>query len=41
MVEKAGKSPYVDYKELLDDSLNKIVKTVSKSKNKELVTLCQ
>ena len=25
----------------MDDSLNKIAKTVSKSKNKELITLCQ
>lgn len=37
----SGRAPYDDYKELMDDSLNKIIKTVSKSKNKELVSLCQ
>ena len=36
----SGRAPYDDYKELMDDSLNKIIKTVSKSKNKELVSLC-
>ena len=37
-----GRPPsYDDYKDLMDDSLNRIIKTVSKSKNKELVTLCQ
>ena len=42
MVEaKSNRSPYEDYKELMDDSLNKIIKTVSKSRNKELVNLCQ
>jgi len=35
------RSPYENYKELLEDSLNKIMKTVSKSKNKELINLCQ
>ena len=37
----ANRTPYENYKELMDDSLNKIIKGVNKSKNKELITLCQ
>ena len=35
----ANRTPYENYKELMDDSLNKIIKTVSKSKNKDLIVL--
>ena len=35
----ANRTPYENYKELMDDSLNKIAKTVSKSKNKDLIVL--
>ena len=35
----ASRTPYENYKELMDDSLNKIAKTVSKSKNKDLIVL--
>ena len=37
----SNRAPYDNYKELLEDSLNKIIKTVNKSKNKELIALCQ
>ena len=37
----ANRTPYENYKELMDDSLNKIIKGVNKSKNKELIGLCQ
>ena len=37
----ANRTPYMNYKELMDDSLNKIIKSVNKSKNKELIELCQ
>ena len=37
----ANRTPYENYRELMDDSLNKIAKGVSKSKNKELIALCQ
>lgn len=37
----ANRTPFDNYKELMDDSLNKIIKSVSKSKNKELIELCQ
>ena len=33
----ANRTPYENYKELMDDSLNKIIKGVNKSKNKELI----
>ena len=36
-----GEPSYTTFKELMDDSLNKIIKTVSKSKNKDLIQLCQ
>ena len=37
----ANRTPYTNYKELMDDSLNKIIKSINKSKNKELIELCQ
>ena len=36
-----NRSPYDNYRELMDDSLNKIIKTVNKSKYGELINLCK